>query len=75
MQNAGGLDEEGMDAALETHLIEPQTLRQDDFEAFFESRRQALLQRIQTVMGKTLLLGESEDEEVMPTTFQEEDAA
>ena len=75
MQNAGGLDEEGMDAALETHLIEPQTVRQDDFEAFFESRRQALLQRIQTVMGKTLLLGESEDEEVMPTTFQEEDAA
>jgi len=75
MQNAGGLDEEGMDAALETHLIEPQTVRQDDFEAFFESRRQALLQRIQTVMGKTLLLGDSEDEEVMPTTFQEEDAA
>jgi hypothetical protein len=75
MQNAGGLDEEGMDAALETHLIEPQTVRQDDFEAFFEARRQALLERIQTVMGKTLLLGESEEEEPMPTAFQEEDAA
>jgi hypothetical protein len=75
MQNAGGLDEEGMDAALETHLIEPQTVREDDFEAFFEARRQALLERIQTVMGKTLLLGESEEEEPMPTAFQEEDAA
>lgn len=75
MQNAGGLDENAMDAALETHLIEPQALRKDEFETFFEARRQALLERIQTVMGKTLLLGETGEEEPMPTIFQEEDAA
>ncbi|MBD0347136.1 MAG: hypothetical protein ICV63_20405, partial [Coleofasciculus sp. Co-bin14] len=36
------------------HLIEPATLWNDDFEAFFELRTQALLDLISTVMGKSI---------------------
>ena len=39
---------------LRSHLIEPATLWNDDFEAFFELRTQALLDLISTVMGKSI---------------------
>jgi hypothetical protein len=40
---------------LRSHLIEPTTLYNDDFEAFFEARTQAILARFGRVMGKDLL--------------------
>lgn len=43
------------DANLTSHLIDPDTMRQDEFEAFFETRQRALLERIGRVMGKQLI--------------------
>jgi len=42
----------GMDALLKTHLIDPVPLRADNFQGFWNARKQALLNLIQTVMGK-----------------------
>jgi hypothetical protein len=41
---------------LRSHLIEPATLWNDDFEAFFELRTQALLDLIGKAMGKSVEL-------------------
>ncbi|MCY7284212.1 MAG: DUF262 domain-containing protein, partial [Cyanobacteria bacterium CAN_BIN43] len=50
------LDDAGMDAILVTHCIDPTTLRRDDFEGFIDSRRQALLVKIETAMGKSIVM-------------------
>jgi len=49
------LDDAGMDAILESHLISPTALRTDDFDAFYEARKAALLSLIERAMGKQLL--------------------
>ena len=41
-----------MDAILKTHLIDSQTMRKDDFEAFFQNRMEQLLDRIEKATGK-----------------------
>ena len=52
------LEEEGMskkriNEILVSHLIEPETLWADDFDAFFESRTHALLNLMKKAMGKS----------------------
>jgi hypothetical protein len=49
-----GIPSERLDEILRSHLIEPETLRRDDFEAFFQARMQALLMLIGQAMGKPL---------------------
>jgi hypothetical protein len=49
-----GLADAAMDAILESHFINPTTLRQNDFPQFFEARRIALLKIIEEAMGKTI---------------------
>lgn len=46
------INAERMNEILRSHVIEPQFLREDNFEAFFKARTEALLQRIEKVMGK-----------------------
>lgn len=48
------IDDNNMNEILVTHLIEPDLLRADDFEAFIHARQQQLLKIISKVMGKTL---------------------
>lgn len=43
-----------VDDILKTHVIDPSTLRTDDFEAFFQARYDALLERIEKAMGKRI---------------------
>ena len=50
-----GLTSSEMDEILRTHLIDPTGLRTDDFNAFYEARKRALLALIQRAMGKQLL--------------------
>jgi len=50
-----GVSSTAEDTSLRSHLIVPDHLRADDFEAFFEARRRELLERIGAVMGKSLL--------------------
>lgn len=47
------LSDDGMDALLVSHRIDPQSLRRDDFEGFYQARKAALLTLIMEAMGKT----------------------
>lgn len=46
------LAQDEMDAILRTHLIEPSILRADAFDAFYASRKAALLAVVERAMGK-----------------------
>ncbi len=58
VKKKGGADDERID--LRTHVIDPEALRADDFETFFEARRRELLERIATAMGMSLIAEEQE---------------
>ncbi len=49
-----GLDDETMDAILESHRIDPATLRADDFQYFYKRRQESLLAIIEQAMGKAI---------------------
>ena len=59
------LDDEGMDAILESHLIDPKSLRADDFQEFYRRRAARLLDLVEKAMGKTVTreagFGEDDD--------------
>jgi hypothetical protein len=55
IEDKQGLAPEDLDDILRTHLIEPEHLRTDNFEAFFESRINALAGLISTAMGKPVV--------------------
>lgn len=46
---------EAQDEILQTHLIDPAVLRVDDFEGFYQSRKQLLIQMVEQAMGKTII--------------------
>lgn len=48
-----GLNRERIEEILRSHLIEPELLRRDDFEGFFEERTRQLLRMVEKVMGKS----------------------
>ena len=48
------------DAILQTHLIEPAHLRQNDFDAFYQRRKQQLLDLIERAMGKAAITSAGE---------------
>ena len=48
-------DDVRIDEILATHVVDPATLRADDFDSFFDARRAQLLGRISAAMGKQLL--------------------
>jgi hypothetical protein len=49
------LNSHQMNAILNTHLINPSHVRANDFDAFYEARKEALLNLIAREMGKQLL--------------------
>ncbi len=49
------LSSEALDEILRSHLIEPQYLRADDFEAFFNARIKALSSLVAEAMGKSVV--------------------
>jgi hypothetical protein len=49
---AEGISRRRMDEILRSHLIEPETLRADDFDAFLSKRAQALMELVNWAMGK-----------------------
>jgi hypothetical protein len=55
------LDEQAMNALLESHQIPVDTIRADDFDAFYVARKAALLDLIEVVMGKSLIGGAYHD--------------
>ena len=53
---------ERMDAILRSHLIDPDLLRADDFEGFYEDRKEKLLKLIEKKTGKDILRDTDTDE-------------
>jgi hypothetical protein len=51
-----GTSPEKLDDMLRSHAIEPEFLRQDDFEGFFAARTKALMELIGKAMGKPLIV-------------------
>jgi len=49
------ISSEELDEILRTHLIDPQLLRSDDFEGFFEARIRALSSLVSDAMGKPVV--------------------
>lgn len=47
-------DRAGLSALLQTHLIEPDTMYEDDFNSFFQKRKMQLLEIIGKAMGKSI---------------------
>jgi len=52
VQKKSGYDDNRMVEILQSHIIEPKHLQSDDFDSFFKSRGNALLDRIEKAMGK-----------------------
>jgi len=50
------IEDEAMNAIVEGHCIPSETLRADDFDAFYQQRRARLLQIIEKAMGKKALM-------------------
>ncbi|MBW4574686.1 MAG: DUF262 domain-containing protein [Aphanothece sp. CMT-3BRIN-NPC111] len=55
------ISETQMDDILRSHVINPATLRADDFETFFQARKNALLDRIEKAIGKPILREAAEE--------------
>lgn len=52
---------EGRNKVLGSHLIWVDALREDDFELFFEARKQELLKAIEKAMGKPVVRDEDDN--------------
>ncbi len=52
LQKSADISDEAMNSILELHLCSPEAMRKDDFEAFFQAREQAILDRIGQAMVK-----------------------
>ena len=50
--------------------MEPNLVRSDDFEAFFDARRTALLDNITNVMGKQVVVGDTEELDEDPQQYE-----
>ena len=68
----GGADSTAIDQRLLTHLIAPDLLRADDFDAFMQSRANSLLGIIEEAIGKPVYRGSAVDEPVEDTAGQPE---
>lgn len=71
------IDEASLNGHLQSHFVDPDLLRSDNFEGFFEARQRALLDRIGKAMGKRVITGtdipdEGEEPPVDYETIDEE---
>lgn len=55
IQKNAKISQEQMDEFLRSHVVDPSTMRSDNFETFFQARKNALLNRIEEAMGKPIL--------------------
>ena len=62
IQEKQGLSPDKLDTILRTHLIEPEHLRKDDFDAFVASRTEALANIVAGAMGKRVVEADEADE-------------
>jgi hypothetical protein len=73
LERHAGISSERMDRILQTHAIEPSTMRMDDFQRFFDDRQKALLGRIARAMGKSITQEATEQEPLAMTAYQDDE--
>ena len=56
------IEQDRLNAYLHSHLIDPEILRSDDFEAFMADRQKRLLGLIELATGKAVYAGEAQEE-------------
>jgi hypothetical protein len=71
LANGAGIDANTLNDSVRTHFIEPDSLRVDAFDAFFEARSGELLQQIATAMGKSVVTDGIEPVEEPDITYAE----
>lgn len=64
-----------LDNILRSHLIEPEHLRNDDFEAFFDARMRALSKIVEDAMGKPVVVEAGMDEVERDIEFEDDEIA
>jgi hypothetical protein len=62
IEDTQGISPKDLDDILRTHLIEPLHLRNDDFDAFYEARSQALASLVSSAMGKPVVEDHGDNE-------------
>lgn len=67
---ASGVPRDVLDDYLQSHLIDPEIMRSDDFNRYFSARKSALLNRIRAVMGKPIAAGDIEAPEDTPAEYE-----
>ncbi len=75
IQKSAGTSEARRDEILSSHGIEPSALRADDFDAFFKVLEQVFLERIEKVMGKTIVNYLTEVDVAEFADYEEEEVA
>ena len=61
IEDRQGIEPQALDDILRTHLIEPETLRADDFGAFYDARRRALTELVAGVLHQGALRAEDDE--------------
>jgi hypothetical protein len=61
IEKRAGISTDKMDAILKSHLIDPDSMRSDDFETFLMLREKELLKRIEKAIGKVVVEDSVED--------------
>lgn len=59
-----GISEQRQDEILASHVIDVEALKRDDFCAFFEARKEALLKRIENATGKSISRAIQQEQEM-----------
>jgi hypothetical protein len=67
-----GLNDEAMNTILQSHLIDPASMRADDFNLFYERRQDSLLNIVEKAMGKVIERGVCTSNDEIETEEMEE---
>jgi len=67
-----GISSSALDAILRSHLIEPEFLRADDFEGFYNARMKALSDLIGQAMGKAVVEDRGSNENEIEVTDEDD---
>ncbi len=70
IQGISGAPNERMDKILSSHLIDPNSIRSDDFDTFFIRRQNEIIKYIEKAMGKGVA---KDNKNVIPLAIEEDD--
>jgi hypothetical protein len=73
IQKHAGVSDDEFNAILQSHVVEPEYMYSDDFYGFFNDRKERILQKIETAMGKTIARDQQNHEEGSFVEFNNEE--